>query len=392
MNTGFAYLSCASLTDVGRRRKNNEDALLCLADSGVFCVADGMGGVQGGAIASQAAVDALREVFSDSPDAAFALTAKASARLIARALNNASQWIKSRADERGLTGSGSTAVVLAFDRITPSQALILHAGDSRAYRFRDGKLEQLSADHSVAAAAGLADDRDLPAMFRGVITRAVGLAPTVELEETATDVRPKDLFLLCSDGLSKMVPDKQIQKILQKGAECPLDELAQALVSEALQAGGEDNVSVVLVRTADALPAAPTRETPPETLALEALPLTVAAPDRPDAHAGADEEAPTSETGLTPLTPFTGNGRTPTALHGATPTTAVSTPAGRQKTSTLFLILVAFLLAAVIAGLLVFQRSCEQRAAARPAPAKTLENAPQPQPRAAEPRTLEPEN
>lgn len=389
MNTGFAYLSCASLTDVGRRRKNNEDALLCLADSGVFCVADGMGGVQGGAIASQAAVDALREVFSDSPDAAFALTAKAAARLIARALNNASQWIKSRADERGLTGSGSTAVVLAFDRITPSQALILHAGDSRAYRFRDGKLEQLSADHSVAAAAGLADDRDLPAMFRGVITRAVGLAPTVELEETATDVRPKDLFLLCSDGLSKMVPDKQIQKILQKGADGPLDELAQTLVNEALQAGGEDNVSVVLVRTADALPAAPTRETPPETLALEALPLTVPLMDTP---ALADEEAPTSETGLTPLTPFTGNGRTPTALHGATPTTAVSTPAGRQKTSTLFLILVAVLLAAVIAGLLVFQRSCEQRAEARPAPAKTLANAPQPQPRAAEPRTLEPEN
>ena len=112
MNTGFAYLSCASLTDVGRRRKNNEDALLCLADSGVFCVADGMGGVQGGAIASQAAVDALREVFSDSPDAAFALTAKEERGVAMRdSLAQASAKIGIPVILPGMASAGDAAVL-----------------------------------------------------------------------------------------------------------------------------------------------------------------------------------------------------------------------------------------------------------------------------------------
>lgn len=395
MNTGFEFLSSAGQTDVGRRRKNNEDALLCLEANGVFCVADGMGGVQGGAIASQAAVDALREVFSDSPDAAFALTAKASSRLIARALNTASNWIKNRADERGLNGSGSTAVVLAFDRVTPSKALVLHAGDSRAYRCRDGKLVQLSADHSVAAAAGLSDDRELPAMFRGVITRAVGLAPSVELEETETDVQPKDLFLLCSDGLTKMVPDKQIQKTVGQAAGVSLDDLAKQLIQLALDAGGEDNVSVVLVRVADILPEAPTRDTPPETLALEALPLVVPAP--PDESESlppftdAEHDAATSETGQTPLTPFTGNGHTPTALHGATPATA-RRPAPRRRTSTALLVAIAAVLAAAVVGLLLYLRSIKPRQEASPAPDKTLQGVPEPQRRGSENRNLDPES
>jgi len=344
MTAPFDYLDSAELTDVGRRRKNNEDALLRLPGAGVFCVADGMGGVQGGAIASQAAVDALREAFTDSAEAPFALTAKASARLIARALNSASRWIKERADERGFAGSGSTAVVLAFDRITPSQALVLHAGDSRAYRYRADTLAQLSADHSVAAAAGLADDRDLPAIFRGVITRAVGLEATVELEETALDVQPDDLFLLCSDGLTKMVPDKLIQKLLNQNADGPLDALAQALVNEALQAGGEDNVSVILVRAAGALPAAPTQEPPPETLALEAA---AAQPEaRPPAPPPpATEEAPTAETGQTPPTPPSGEGHTPVTARRPS-------SAGPRAFSAPLLILLALLLAATIAGLL----------------------------------------
>jgi len=398
VNKGFEFLASAGLTDVGRRRKNNEDALLCLDPNGVFCVADGMGGVQGGAIASQAAVDALREVFTDSPDAAFALTAKASSRLIARALTAASQWIKNRADERGLAGSGSTAVVLAFDRITPTQALVLHAGDSRAYRCRDGKLVQLSADHSVAAAAGLSDDRELPAMFRGVITRAVGLASSVELEETETDVRPNDLFLLCSDGLTKMVPDKQLQKTLCQKGETQLDALARQLIQQALDAGGEDNVSVVLVRVAESLPAAPTQDAPPETLALEALPLVVpaaeddggAVPDFPDA----DHDAATSETGQTPLTPFSGNGQTPTALHGATPSTAtVRIPAqspGRPRSNAM-LVVIAAVLAATVVGLFFYLRSCEKQQAA-PVSDKTLQNAPEPQRRGTDSQSLEPEN
>jgi len=370
VNNGFSYLVTAELTDVGHRRKNNEDAVLRLPEQGVFCVADGMGGVQGGEVASQAVIDALRQTFSESPDAPYAVTAAAAARLVARSINRASQWIKARSDERGLAGAGSTAVILAFDQVTPSKALILHAGDSRAYCFRADRLVQLSADHSVAAAAGLADDKDLPAMFRGVITRAVGLENTVCLEETPADVQAGDLFLLCSDGLSKMLSDKLLHKLLHKHLDDELQALAKVLIEEALKAGGEDNVSVVLVRVAPSLPQAPTREIPPETRALEASgtgPETRVLNPIPAA-----EDAPTQETGQTvetadgdapdkgqrtPSTPASGEGVTPaegsgrSAAQNRPPTadTAVAPPRRTLNPA----VLLALLLLLVLAGLAV---------------------------------------
>lgn len=361
----FTYLTSAALTDMGRRRKNNEDSLVMLPSSGIFCVADGMGGAQGGEVASQAAVESLQRVFEESPDAPFALTAKAAARLAARALNQASQWIKNRADERGLTGCGSTAVLLVFDRATPSQACVLHAGDSRAYLCRAGKLLQLSTDHSVAAAAGLPDDATLPAMFRGVITRAVGLESTVLLEETPTDVQAGDLFLLCSDGLTKMVSDKHLQKLLHKHRAEPVEALTQLLVDEALKAGGEDNVSVILVRVADTLPQAPALEIPPQTLALETADVTVPVTGMPPVD---DSEAPTRDTGETadtagntpdprpepasdnpaPITP-----PTPCSNPGVTPATSPANRHHRPRARS-FLVPLLILLAASLALLLAF--------------------------------------
>ena len=321
MNTGFAYLSCASLTDVGRRRKNNEDALLCLADSGVFCVADGMGGIQGGEVASQAVVDALRQIFSEAPEAPYAVTAWASARLAERALNQASRWIKERAGELGLTGTGSTAVALAFDRVTPAQAVVLNVGDSRAYRYRGDKLVQLSADHSVAAAAGLPDDKNLPVMFRGVITRAVGLEPTVAMEKTPVDVAAGDLFLLCSDGLTKMVGDKALARLLKKNGGAAPEALARLLIDEALAAGGEDNVSVVVVRVAE-LPPAPTMAVPPQTLELEEEPAAPAPAGAPAPAVDERETGQTSQTGKTVDTAgFEKEGVTPPGAARATPPT-----------------------------------------------------------------------
>jgi serine/threonine protein phosphatase PrpC len=295
----FDYLSSAELTDVGRRRKNNEDSLIRLPEAGVFCVADGMGGVQGGEVASKASVDALNKEFNESPDAPFALTADASARLVERALNSASNWIKERAEGLGLNGTGSTAVALVFDRVTPSQGVALHAGDSRAYRLRDDKLAQLTVDHSVAAAAGLPDDSSLPPMFRGVITRAVGLDRHVQLEATPFDVAPNDIFLLCSDGLSKMVSDRKLQKLLRKHSHDELSELVRVLVAEALEEGGEDNVSVVVVRVDKDLPKGPTMEIPPETLALEKL-VVAEAPPSEASHFGDEHDATgeTADTGM----------------------------------------------------------------------------------------------
>jgi len=367
----FTYLTSAALSDVGRRRKNNEDSLVRFPGQGVFCVADGMGGAQGGEIASKAVVDALQAVFTESQDAPFAVTAAAAARLTARAMNRASQWIKAYTEERGLTGCGSTAVVLVFDRVTPSRARVLHAGDSRAYLYRAGKLVQLSTDHSVAAAAGLSDETTLPAMFRGVITRAVGLDDTVLLEETPCDVQANDLFFLCSDGLSRMVSDKRLQKVLHKHRAAPLETLAQTLIDEALKAGGEDNVSVVLVRVADTLPQAPTMEIQPQTLALEAAEATVPVA-APSSDGDFEAEAPTRETGQTADTACTAPERggepteekispvtppTPFSDGGVTPVTSSQTAGVRppKRGRRFFLLgLVVLALVALLVGILLF--------------------------------------
>ncbi len=237
-------LSSAELTDIGLCRENNEDAVLRLPGRGVFCVADGMGGAEGGEVASRAIADALRQTFAA---ARAPRTLAASARLAAAAVDAAGRAIKAFADARGFSGAGSTVLVLAFDPADPARALLLHAGDSRAYRFRAGRLLALTRDHSLAAALGLAE-KEIPARYSGVITRAVGLGDHVELEETPADVLPGDLFLLCTDGLTKTVSDRRLQNLLRKRLDAALPDLARALVDAALAAGGYDNVSVLLVR------------------------------------------------------------------------------------------------------------------------------------------------
>ena len=154
MPNSFAHLKIGAVTDVGVKRKNNEDSITTIPEHGVFCVADGMGGAEGGEVASQAAVSSLEKAFAglSSPEAIASANGKA--YVIDKALNQASKWIKERSDKRGIKGSGTTAVVIAFDARKPDAALVVHAGDSRAYRFRDHKLVQVSKDHTVAEAAG----------------------------------------------------------------------------------------------------------------------------------------------------------------------------------------------------------------------------------------------
>lgn len=257
----FKHLTSADGTDTGRKRSHNEDSLLRLPDAGVFCVADGMGGMYGGEVASHAVVAGLQNAFEAAVRDGSADTLAQRAALVRQALNQASSWIKRHGEERGASGAGTTAIVLVCDASRPTRALLLHAGDSRAYCFRRGRLTQLSNDHSVAAAAGLKNEKSLPSMFRGVVTRAVGLEHEVKLEETPVDIEPDDLLLLCSDGLTRMVPDKSIARLLKDGAGGDLQALARTLIAAANDAGGEDNISVVLVRVASTLPAA--AETPP---------------------------------------------------------------------------------------------------------------------------------
>lgn len=269
MSNSFDYIESVERTDVGCKRKNNEDSLISLPAYGVYCVADGMGGAQDGEVASQAVVDTLEERFVSGSDSVYAVTAAASAKIVAMALNKASSWIEQRSQDHGIQGSGSTAMVMVFDKVMPDKAMIVHAGDSRAYRFRGRKLMQVTIDHSVASEAGVADENDLPPMLRGVITRAVGLKPQVEVEETPVDVEPGDIYLLCSDGLSRMVSDKKMASIFKKNSKGELQVLLDALVDEALKQGGKDNVSVILMRIADELPSGPLMEISDETRRLE---------------------------------------------------------------------------------------------------------------------------
>jgi serine/threonine protein phosphatase PrpC len=248
-----AYLESTELSDTGRVRKNNEDACLRLPEWGVYCVADGMGGNAAGDIASEAITTNLHEVFNESQPKAGETLADRVAQF-RKAINQASKWISRFAEEKVIGQVGSTVVGLVFDPLTPRQAVALHAGDSRLYRYRADRLEQLTKDHSaanaIAAKLGCTPE-SLPAKYHNELTRAVGLKETAELELTHVDVQSGDVFFACSDGLSRMLADDRISQLLKSGAASPLADVAQALISAANEAGGKDNVTVVLVKVGD---------------------------------------------------------------------------------------------------------------------------------------------
>ena len=377
----FLYLESGGCTDTGRKRSHNEDALLLLPEQGMFCVADGMGGMHGGEIASAAVVDGLRKEFGAAPAAGLARSQTRRVEGIRKTINDASGWIWKQADERGVSGTGTTAVIMIFDPHEPGHATVLHAGDSRAYCFRRDRLIQGTTDHSVAAAAGLKNEKSLPQMFRGVITRAVGLEKTVVLEETLVDVEPDDIFLLCSDGLTKLVPDKTIARLLKDGKNESLNVLAKSLVDAANSAGGDDNTSVVLIRMPSALPPssiAPAGEesaggtentqqsTPPQTTASTLpVPPRPVAPERPsEPHhvsgitPAGDPETPTMATVDSPRDPPPAE---PTRAAPPEKTEAPKKAADEKKSGFSekgAMILIAALL--VLAGYLWVQRNAEK--------------------------------
>jgi PPM family protein phosphatase len=224
----------AALSDVGREREGNEDNYL--AQPPLFAVADGMGGAQAGEVASAAAVEALSEV-RDASD-------------LQGAISEANQRIYTRAhDGSGALEGMGTTVTAAW--VGEARVTVAHVGDSRAYRLRDGALEQLTEDHSLVA--GLvrmgtitaAEAADHPQ--RSVILRAVGVEPQVEVDVAEHDRARGDVYLLCSDGLSGMVRDEVIGETLSLGAS--LEEAAAMLIDLANACGGRDNITAVLFRT-----------------------------------------------------------------------------------------------------------------------------------------------
>ncbi len=245
---GKFEIRSAGGSDIGRRRRKNEDALLLLEQHGIFCVADGVGGARKSELASQAVVDSLKSAFTVSESPLTDAERRDPESLVRTALNRASEWIYERAWQTDTAGMASTVVTLVFRRTVPERAFTLHAGDSRCYRLRDGHLELLTHDHSGADLPGFRNGGFIPQSFRNLITRAVGTFPRITLERTAVDVLSGDLFLLCSDGLNRMLPDERIAGILLERARGQsLQQTITALIRAANDAGGRDNITVILV-------------------------------------------------------------------------------------------------------------------------------------------------
>ena len=246
----FPHVSFAAMSDIGRKRKNNEDACYASPSYGVWVVSDGMGGGDDGEVASLATVQGIDAFVKAHP-----FPANGTWNLgdlvtgLSRVVSGSSAWIYARAREKHLKGCGATFVALLLDAAHPQDAVALHAGDSRLYRIRGRSIQQITKDHSAAEMIGAKNEAEINPMFRGMILRAVGIQPSVELERTDLPLKMGDWVLLCSDGLSRMVPDKQMVAIVRE-AETP-DDGVRNLISAANDAGGIDNVTVILVKIGD---------------------------------------------------------------------------------------------------------------------------------------------
>ncbi len=247
MEPGRFCWSSAALSDVGLVRRVNEDACLDACESGLWAVADGMGGHDFGELASSMLVRALACQAPCTPLAAFSLA-------VNNRLQKLNDELRMLAVTRGVPMIGTTVVTLLA---TQAQCAILWAGDSRAYLMRHGVLRQLTRDHrqpdaagaaSAFAASGPGGSAAPVASGTNVITRAVGATATLTLDETVLAVEDGDIFLLCSDGLTNTVADCEIAHALLHGS---CRQASQALVALALQRGGADNVTVVVVTATD---------------------------------------------------------------------------------------------------------------------------------------------
>jgi serine/threonine protein phosphatase PrpC len=224
-------------TDTGRQRRDNEDSAFARAP--VFVVADGMGGAQAGEVASRIAIEAFESGLdgSGSPEERLAVRVREANREI---------YDRSRT-ELGREGMGTTLTAAYLD---DGSVAIAHVGDSRAYLFRDGKLERLTRDHSLVdelvRRGKLTEEQAAEHPQRSIITRALGPEPDVEVDTWTYPVRRDDVLLLCSDGLTSMITEDRIAQIL--GSSETLDDAANRLIQEANEAGGRDNITVVLTR------------------------------------------------------------------------------------------------------------------------------------------------
>jgi PPM family protein phosphatase len=232
----------AAVTDPGRRRRQNEDAYV--VQPPLFAVADGMGGAQAGEIASRIAAAALRDSGAEAGAAAVAALIQEANRRVYEAA----------ASDEARAGMGTTMTAALVE---DGSVRIGHVGDSRAYRVRDGVLEQLTEDHSLVAelvrSGKLSPEEADVHPQRSVITRVLGTDPEVDVDTFEVEARPGDVFMICSDGLTSMVDDDAILSVLRQG-ERTLEQKARSLVDAANRGGGEDNITVILIELGEGTP------------------------------------------------------------------------------------------------------------------------------------------
>jgi protein phosphatase len=245
-----------AVTDVGRKRKGNEDSLFVNAEQNLFVVADGMGGHAAGEVASRVAVESINEfVCLTSGDEEitwpFGLDQNMSydGNRLKTAVRYANRKVLEAMKERSeYEGMATTVAAVLVDG---EEANLAHVGDSRVYLFREAALEQLTSDHSWVneqlQSGVISPDQARSHPLRNVVTRALGGKPDLQVEMQLHKLLPGDLLLLCSDGLTTMVPDEEIARVLRESGD-DVPKASQELVAAANAHGGEDNITVLLIR------------------------------------------------------------------------------------------------------------------------------------------------
>ena len=235
-------IHAAGDSDQGRVRKRNEDSMLVMPERSLFAVADGMGGHRGGAVASSLAIDALQDAFDRSAfDGRVQATGDVPrrARELAAAVHMTNECVRSMAfADRELSDMGTTLVAARFSP-NKQRLYVGHVGDSRCYRLRQGKLRQLTTDHTMASLG-------VTGPSANHLYQAIGVSPGLAIDLIVDKPRDDDVYMLCSDGLSKMVSDEDLCNVLIEHED--LESALYTLIEMANDRGGNDNVTVIIVK------------------------------------------------------------------------------------------------------------------------------------------------
>jgi serine/threonine protein phosphatase PrpC len=242
----------AAKTDPGLKRNHNEDYFSLIEDEQLFLVADGMGGHACGEVASKMAADVIREFFSRSKDDDSTWPFKMDRQLsylenrLVVGIKLANQRIFEAASrDARLKGMGTTVVI---SQIAGDRLYIAHVGDSRCYRIRGESVQQMTRDHSLLedykdARPDMSDEEQRKFPHKNVITRALGMRETVQVDVHGDDIQDGDVFVLCSDGLSGMLDNRRLGETVKKSGD--LEQAVAGLVEAANHAGGTDNITVL---------------------------------------------------------------------------------------------------------------------------------------------------